>query len=209
MTTANRTAKQPTPAAPTETKHTRDTKTGRYAHSRLDALCLCGHVLGAHTAAVVGVTPERKVDFAQRQREEATAVADRAMRERDALRAQLATAHEALRVLRDERDEARSNCKTAQETAVRALATNEQFIARCTELTRLSEEALNERDESMEALSQTAAEAQELMRQNDALRAELTALRTLAEQSQRATSDVERLLAASIVVARLIRPEGK
>jgi hypothetical protein len=31
---------------------TRDQKTGQYAHSNFDAVCVCGHDLGAHTAAV-------------------------------------------------------------------------------------------------------------------------------------------------------------
>lgn len=32
---------------------TRDTRSGRYAHSKLDRLCICEHRLGEHTAAVV------------------------------------------------------------------------------------------------------------------------------------------------------------
>jgi hypothetical protein len=32
----------------------RDRKSGQYAHSKFDELCVCGHTLGEHTAAVVG-----------------------------------------------------------------------------------------------------------------------------------------------------------
>jgi hypothetical protein len=35
-------------------KSTRDRKSGQYAHSKFEALCVCGHTLGEHTAAVVG-----------------------------------------------------------------------------------------------------------------------------------------------------------
>lgn len=92
--------------------------------------------------------------------------------------AELATAREALRVLRAERDE-----------AVQRLAAVSLDLVN---VRREREEARDRRDFAR--------------KQWDAATDELAALRTLAEQANRGVTIEERQLAASLIVARLVRP---